>query len=223
MKRNTVIKLLVISFLLTALTSIFHSTQHDRKSFQYAGCSESNYKSQARAAISAIKTIKQSPCEARLLVLSAGFPLAFIYDDLTTKGVGKITLKDNIYFKPLFINLAFFIALTVVIYGVKQSKVLSRVLLFTLLSFLVTLASSFYPSNDMVTTSGEGYCGESSPCEVEVITGGFPFQYLYDNLGTSVVGVLSFQDNIRSKPFIYDMLFYFVVLLVFARVKSKKT
>ncbi len=222
MKRNTIIKLLIISILLTALTSAFYGTQHDRKSFKLAGCSELDYKSQVRAVIGAIKTKKQSPCEARLLVKTAGFPLPFLYDDLTTKGVGDITLKDNIYFKPLLINFTFFTILTLVVYGIKKSTFLSTVVFLILLSFLITLASSFYPSKDTVVTSGEGYCGESSPCRVEVITGGFPFQYLYDNLGTSVVGVLSFQDNIRSKPFFYDMLFYFVILLVFSRIKSKK-
>ncbi len=93
-------------------------------------------------------------------------------------------------------------------------KIFGNILLLLVSSFLFTLISSYYVTYDTVMTSGEGYCGDSSPCEVEILTGGFPLQYLYDNLGSSVVSVLSIGDNIHDGLFLIDFTFYFLLLIL---------
>ena len=85
-------------------------------------------------------------------------------------------------------------------------------------SLLLTLVSSYYTTYKSVTTSGEGYCGEASPCEVKVIAGGFPVQYLYDTIGVSVEGVLSFEDTLKENLFLVDFSFYFILLSLLAYI-----
>ncbi len=91
-------------------------------------------------------------------------------------------------------------------------KNLSLMTIVLVSSLLLTLASSYYTTYKTVTTSGEAYCGEASPCEVKVIAGGFPVQYLYDMIGVSVEGVLSFEDSLKENLFLVDFTFYFILL-----------
>ena len=94
-------------------------------------------------------------------------------------------------------------------------KMFGKLLLLIISSFVLTLLSSNYVTTDVISTVGEGLCGDSSPCNVEILTGGLPLQYLYDDLGSSVVGVLSLGDRIHGDIFLIDVTFYFMVLLLF--------
>ena len=97
-------------------------------------------------------------------------------------------------------------------------KSLILIIIVLIASLLLTLASSYYTTYKTITTSGEGYCGEASSCEVKVITGGFPVQYLYDTIGVSVEGVLSFEDTLKEKLFLVDFTFYFILLTLLAYI-----
>lgn len=58
-------------------------------------------------------------------------------------------------------------------------------------------------------------CGPSgnSPCLGPVLKGGFPFAYLFDAPGVSVVGKLSFgDDDVRPVPFFIDLGMYFAAI-----------
>jgi hypothetical protein len=48
-------------------------------------------------------------------------------------------------------------------------------------------------------------------CKGPILGAGFPFQYVIDNLGTSVREQLGMEDNFRLIPFLLDILFYNII------------
>lgn len=62
---------------------------------------------------------------------------------------------------------------------------------------------------DRVDENPMGYCYEMLP------SGGFPFTFMWDNGGVSVVGRLSFiEDEIQLLPFLANWAVYFVVFSI---------
>jgi hypothetical protein len=56
-------------------------------------------------------------------------------------------------------------------------------------------------------------CGvhQDEPCMVRLSTAGLPLRYMVDQLGTSAMGVLGFED-LLIVPFVLDVLFYALIL-----------
>jgi hypothetical protein len=97
-------------------------------------------------------------------------------------------------------------------------KMFGKLLLLLFYSFVLTLLSSNYVTTGIVSRAGGlGPCGYDIPCDmqdVEVLTGGFPLQYLYDSLSSSVIGVLTLGDTIHGDIFLIDLTFYLIILLL---------
>jgi hypothetical protein len=65
-------------------------------------------------------------------------------------------------------------------------------------------------------------CGPAAneECLQPVLGGGFPFPFLLDMPGISVQGQLHFiEDRFRPVAFLFDLVFYLVVLRALARLK----
>ena len=214
-EKSNVIILLMISIILTVLSSAIWNVETGREAYLLASCEEIEDKLSRVPKAVVSKAKKNTSCTSIPFIKSGGFPLAFVYDNLKKSGIGQLTTKDNLYLKPFLTNVVFYIVLVLIIYGVAKSKILSTLTVLILFSFFITLLSSYYPSHDLITASGEGYCNDTSPCKVKVITGGFPFQFIYDKLGVSVVGHLSLMDTWRLKPFFYNLAFYLTVFTLF--------
>jgi len=210
-----IIKLLVISVVLTVLSSAIWNVETGKEAYLLASCEEIENRGSRVASAVVSKASDSKSCSSIPIVKSGGFPLAFVYDNLKKSGIGQLTLQDNLYLKPFLTNVVFYIVLVLTIYGVVKSKTLSTLIALIFFSLFITLLSSYYPGYDLITATGEGYCGDISPCKVKVVTGGFPFQYIYDTLGVSVVGHLSLMDTWRFKPFSYNLAFYLTVFTLF--------
>ncbi len=63
-------------------------------------------------------------------------------------------------------------------------------------------------------------------CRGLLTAGGWPFPFLYDNLGTSVVGELGVEDDIKPGWFLVDMAIFTVVpafgMIVVARMRRAR-
>jgi hypothetical protein len=88
------------------------------------------------------------------------------------------------------------------------------VVLIFFISLVITLASfrvqRFGPEY--------GYLGsECKPdCKVMKRNAGWPVPYVYDRMGVSVMDELGVEDEFRLIPFIFDLVIYFVALIVVA-------
>jgi uncharacterized membrane protein len=88
-----------------------------------------------------------------------------------------------------------------------------------LIAFLLTFASFYYqrPSYEKVVTGNVCGSGVNTLCYENVLAGGFPFQFMIDHPGISPVGsisLFSFADIFRLRPFVFDVVFYFVLIVV---------
>lgn len=92
-----------------------------------------------------------------------------------------------------------------------------RVLVFFLVSFLLTLTSFTYQWYDEgeFGTECEQRILYDQPCLVPVLRGGFPLAYVIDAAGISVMGVLEepvIVDDFLPIAFLLDILIYFLLL-----------
>lgn len=110
-----------------------------------------------------------------------------------------------------------------------------------LISLLATALSIFYQTT-YSTTQGNSccipncssipYCYEENPrascdyhpeCYDDYPSAGFPFAYLYDNTGISVVGSLDIgEDNFSLPWFFIDFVFYFIIFSLVSVIIRKK-
>jgi len=75
----------------------------------------------------------------------------------------------------------------------------------------LTILSFAYQGHEEVNAGN--ICGvhQDESCIVSVKNAGFPLRYLIDQLGTSAMGVLGFEDFLII-PFLLDLLFYTLVI-----------
>jgi hypothetical protein len=90
-----------------------------------------------------------------------------------------------------------------------RSTVVSTVVL--LLALSLTRLSFAYQGSEQVNSGN--LCGvhQDEPCIVSVRTAGWPLPYIVDQLGTSAMGVLGFED-FMIVIFVLDLLFYALFL-----------
>lgn len=87
------------------------------------------------------------------------------------------------------------------------------------LSFFSTVISVNYERFNPTVTGN--MCG--GPCYEDLPAGGFPFSYLYDNGGVSVMGTLSiYEDHFYLIWFLADVVFYLLLYSLLGLVLLKK-
>jgi hypothetical protein len=61
-----------------------------------------------------------------------------------------------------------------------------------------------------------GYLGADCrpDCEVLKLNAGWPLPFVFDSMGVSVINVLHLEDEFRPTPFIIDIGFYTVILMI---------
>ena len=97
----------------------------------------------------------------------------------------------------------------------SKIKLAALILISLLLSVILTGVSITIQKVGPEVGMYGNVCGPSGnePCYQELLKGGFPIPYLFDNPGVSVRGQLSFfEDDFHVFPFILDNLFYIIVL-----------
>ena len=72
-------------------------------------------------------------------------------------------------------------------------------------------------------TEGEGSgCPTANPCRMPMLGAGFPFAYLVDKPGISVVGAIHpIEDEFRPGAFILDFIFYLALCLLLSRLRRR--
>ena len=94
-------------------------------------------------------------------------------------------------------------------FPVLRSTVVSTVVLI----LAVSLTRLSFASRGSEQVNAGNLCGvhQDEPCLVSVPTAGWPLAYLVDQLGTSAMGVLGFED-FWIVTFLLDLLFYALLL-----------
>ncbi len=92
---------------------------------------------------------------------------------------------------------------------------LTAILIFLLLSLVITLLSGFYqrPSNEIVQWGTECAAEYWFQCFHPNLSGGFPFAFIFDSPNTSVHNSLGAEDDFRWYPFIINIWLYFIALI----------
>src|SRR3989339_1168924 len=93
------------------------------------------------------------------------------------------------------------------------------------LSFLATMASIKYERTHPTVTGNVCDASPNNPrglCYEDLPAGGFPFSYLYDSGGVSVMGTLGIEDHFYIGWFIADIAFYFVIFCLIGLLMWKK-
>jgi hypothetical protein len=136
---------------------------------------------------------------------SYGFPLSFLYNDVEKSSEKILENEYNIeIFSFLFNFLIYFFLLFSLFYFIKFLKK-KEILYIFLLSFFITFFSFFYTSSFEFIVGR--YIFAILPCA------GFPIPFYY-SIGESTMGQLDFEDNFYFLPFLFDILFYFIIFTV---------
>lgn len=188
-----ILKCLLLSFLVTILSSFFHSVSDN--SFELLNCSHSNIKN------------------CRTKVIAGGFPTPFIYDNPNNSDKSYLSINDNIEMSSLLLDWAFYFGLVALFFGAMKSKTFVYLAKILLLSLILTLFSCQYQRPSKERFPAHDDC-ESLPCStIKVLSGGFPLRYVYDSPSVSVRNSISIEDDWHLIFFIYDMVFYLFVVM----------
>ena len=98
----------------------------------------------------------------------------------------------------------------------RLSKIRPTVLAFAIASTLALMSVLFERIGPELVQFGN-LCGPTSsdPCYRPVLKGGFPFAYLFDTLGVSVQGKLSFaEDTLHPVALLLDIIVYLAAILL---------
>ena len=101
--------------------------------------------------------------------------------------------------------------------NISTTKKILMVLGILMLAFLSTIMSITHLRTnptvignlcDVTDNNPNGFCYKDLPA------GGFPFSYLYDNGGVSVIGALGIEDEFVPSLFVINIISYIVFYLV---------
>lgn len=101
---------------------------------------------------------------------------------------------------------------------------LSRILLASVLAFVLSVLSAFIERTGPEVASYGNMCGTAAndPCLEPLVNGGFPIAFLFDNPGISVQYRLSFaEDQVRIGALAFNTALYFAAIVLAARLIRK--
>lgn len=104
----------------------------------------------------------------------------------------------------------------------KRDKFITTVVAGLVIGFFVTVSTIFYRTTTTQELATDGGCN-GTWCNDALAQAGFPFPYLRDSLGVSVIGSLGIEDRFLLGAFLMDwLLFFFCVCLLFIIVWRMK-
>jgi hypothetical protein len=188
-----IFKIILISLLITFFSSFWHDVSE--KSVIIENCEVRNVQN------------------CSISIITAGFPIPFLFDNPNIAGRGYISLNDNFELKAFLYDWLLFVIIVFLIFFIKQTRIVTHLVKLFLFSLILTLGSCQYqrPSKEIPNI----YFDCNIPhCTIRVLSGGFPLPYIFDIPSISIRNSLSIEDDWYLKPFLGDFSFFFLLLIM---------